>query len=270
MTAGRLGVIIVILVVVSCAWAILSGAMYTRTNQSERALRPRVEGLWGGPLTQRSPTAVAIWTETVRQWDAKRDRNVDVKRTRTRDLGLASSTIDVQLQADFRRKGLLWYRTYDAEFDGRYEVANPLQRPAEVKVTFTFPGQGATYDAFEFSVGGKKADPVGDTQQGMSVTVAAAAGARVPVRIHYKTRGLDTWHYVFGPGTTQVRDCTLKVTTDFARIDFPDQTISPTAKTPAGGGWALTWDFASLVTGLGIAVDMPERLDPGPWATRVS
>ena len=270
MTAGRLGVVIVIFITVSCAWAILSGAMYTRTNQSESALRPRVEGLWGGPLTQQAPTAKAVWTETTRQWDEKRGRTVEATQTQTRDLALASSRIDVDLRADFRRKGLLWYRTYDVEFDGRYEVVNSLQRPVEVKVTFAFPGRGATYDAFEFVVGGKKAEPVGDTQQGMSVSIRAEAGARVPVSAHYKSRGLDTWHYAFGPGTTQVRDCTLTVKTDFARIDFPDQTISPTAKTPSGSGYELTWKFASLVTGMGIAVDMPERLDPGPWATRVS
>jgi hypothetical protein len=270
MTGGRLGAIIVIFVAVSCAWAVLSGAMYTRTRSSENALRPRVEGLWGGPLTQRAPTAEALWSETKREWSQNERRYVDVKRSLSRSLALTSSQIDVKLRADFRRKGLLWYRTYDVEFDGRYEVKSTLQRPTDVQVTFSFPGQGTTYDAFEFTVGGKKAEPVGDTQQGMSVTIPAAAGATVPITVHYKTRGLDTWHYAFGPGTTQVRDCALKVTTDFARYDFPDQTISPTRKSPAGDGHELTWEFDSLVTGMGIAVDMPTRLDPGPWATRVS
>jgi inner membrane protein involved in colicin E2 resistance len=269
-TASRLGIVIVIFVMVSCAWAILSGAMYTRTTRSANALRPRVEGLWGGPLKQRAPTARAMWTETTREWDEKRDRRVEVKRTQTRDLTLSSSTIEVDLRADFRRKGLLWYRTYDVEFDGQYEVANSFQRPVNVEVSFAFPGQGTTYDAFEFAVGEKKAEPVGDTKQGMSVTVFAKPGAKVPVKVHYKTRGLDTWSYTFGDGTTRVKDCTLTVRADFARIDFPDQTVSPTSKTRQGPGWELKWKFASLVTGMGIAVDMPEKLDPGPWATRVS
>ncbi|MBM3474224.1 MAG: hypothetical protein FJX75_13225 [Armatimonadetes bacterium] len=256
MTASRLGIIIVIFITVSCAWAILSGAMYTRTTRSANALRPRVEGLWGGPLRQRAPVAKATWTETTRP--------------QTKDLTLSSSTIGVDLRADFRRKGLLWYRTYDVEFDGQFEVVNSLQRPVNVEVSFTFPGQGTTYDAFEFTVGRKRAEPVGDTKQGMTVTVPAKPGATVPVKVHYKTRGLDTWGYTFGEGTTQAKDCTLTVRTDFARIDFPDQTISPTSKTRQGPGWELKWKFASLVTGMGIAVDMPEKLDPGPWATRVS
>jgi hypothetical protein len=240
MTGGRLGVIIVILVIVSCAWAVLSGAMYTRTTRSGSRLRPRVEGLWGGPLTQRAPTAKAVWTETVREWDNTQKRRIDKTVTRTHDLALASSVITVDLRADFRRKGLLWYRTYGVEFDGQYEVVNSLQRQADVKVTFAFPGQGTTYDAFEFVVGGTRAEPGGGTQQGVSASAPAQPGAKVLVRIHYKSRGLDTWRYVFGEGTTQVRDCTLTARTDFARIDFPDQTISPTGKTKAGQGWELT------------------------------
>src|SRR6187549_544911 len=60
------------------------------------------------------------------------------------------------------------------------------------------------------------------------------------------------------------------MTTNFADIDFPDNTLSPTKKTPNGGGWALEWNYRSLVSGYQIAMKMPEKLQPGPLAGRIS
>src|SRR6187549_88905 len=60
------------------------------------------------------------------------------------------------------------------------------------------------------------------------------------------------------------------MTTNFADIDFPDNTLSPTKKTPNGGGWALEWNYKNLVSGYQIAMKMPEKLQPGPLAGRIS
>jgi inner membrane protein involved in colicin E2 resistance len=60
------------------------------------------------------------------------------------------------------------------------------------------------------------------------------------------------------------------MTTDFKRIDFPPGTVSPTTKTPAGEGWRLGWQFASLVTGQKVGVDLPNKLNPGPVAARIT
>jgi hypothetical protein len=55
-----------------------------------------------------------------------------------------------------------------------------------------------------------------------------------------------------------------------ARIDFPAGSISPSTKTRAGEGWKLGWSFDSLVTGQKIALDPPNRLNPGPLAARIT
>src|SRR5207248_3560082 len=53
-------------------------------------------------------------------------------------------------------------------------------------------------------------------------------------------------------------------------IDFPDNTLSPTRKTENAGGWTLDWDYRNLVSGYQIAMIMPEKLQPGPLAGRIS
>lgn len=270
MTSARLGAIVLIFVIVSIAWAILASGMSFRTGEAETDLRPKVEGLWGSPQAQLAPQVTAKWKETTRAWDEQRKRMVDREVDREEVVPLDSSQLAVQLAMDFRRKGLLWYSSYEVEFDGSYTAVNDAQIPRTIAVKFFFPSATSIYDDFEFSVGGNKATAVGATDQGLVVSAAAQPGASVPVKVHYRSRGLDTWEYRFAQTTTQVSNCKITVQTDFDRANFPDRSMSPTEKKRTGNGWTLTWDFRSLVTGLGIGVEMPEKLDLGPWAARVS
>ena len=73
-----------------------------------------------------------------------------------------------------------------------------------------------------------------------------------------------------GSNVAQVRDFSLKMTTNFADIDFPENTLSPTLKTQTSNGWSLDWNYKNLVSGYQIAMVMPEKLQPGPLAGRIS
>src|SRR6185503_14780047 len=85
------------------------------------------------------------------------------------------------------------------------------------------------------------------------------------------SRGLDTWTYTFAEkGVTEVSDFVLAMTTDFNAVDFPAGSISPSEKREQGDGWLLTWRFGTLVTGQTIGMDLPNRLNPGPLAARIT
>ena len=60
------------------------------------------------------------------------------------------------------------------------------------------------------------------------------------------------------------------MTTNFKDIDFPDNTLSPTEKHETANGWNLDWKYTNLVSGYQIAMTMPEKLQPGPLAGRIS
>jgi inner membrane protein involved in colicin E2 resistance len=100
------------------------------------------------------------------------------------------------------------------------------------------------------------------------------------LKVGYKSQGLNDWRYNFGApisstgqgagDVAQVRDFSLKMTTNFKDIDFPENTLSPTIKTPTSAGWTLDWTYKNLVSGYQIAMTMPEKLQPGPLAGRIS
>src|SRR4029434_2671390 len=58
--------------------------------------------------------------------------------------------------------------------------------------------------------------------------------------------------------------------TNFAAVDFPAGSISPSEKRQRGDGWLLAWRFGTLVTGQTIGMDLPNRLNPGPLASRIT
>jgi inner membrane protein involved in colicin E2 resistance len=67
-----------------------------------------------------------------------------------------------------------------------------------------------------------------------------------------------------------VKDLHLLVKTDFGGFDFPDNSLSPTEKRQTSEGWELKWDYQNLVSGFDIALRMPQKLQPGPLAGRIS
>jgi len=112
-------------------------------------------------------------------------------------------------------------------------------------------------------------------QNGATGSVKIPAGKVATLKVGYNSQGLNDWHYSFmntsaSNGVAQVRDFSLKMTTNFKDIDFPDNTLSPSQKQETADGWNLSWDFTNLVSGYQIAMVMPEKLQPGPLAGRIS
>ena len=96
------------------------------------------------------------------------------------------------------------------------------------------------------------------------------AGKTVVLHTGYRSQGLDDWRYTFGEGVSQIHNFSLAMHTNFKDIDFPENTISPTAKSETSNGWDLTWNYKNLVSGYQIGMAMPEKLQPGPLAGEIS
>lgn len=60
------------------------------------------------------------------------------------------------------------------------------------------------------------------------------------------------------------------MTTNFQEIDFPGGTLSPSTRVQEAEGAKLEWTFNNLVTGQNIGLDLPNRLNPGPVAARIT
>jgi inner membrane protein CreD len=276
MTAARLIAIGIIYVACAVAWFILGGTVVSRSGESDQRIASEVARLWGGRHTQVAPSA---WVEIPRVvveelppnvvgGPLRRVEKTVVDRTAA---PASSSRVEVTLDLDQRRKGLLWYDTYGVAFTGEYRFRNPHDVPRRVVVSFVFPSAEGLYDDFAFELNGAPTPPLADLAQGLSAGADLAPGQEAVLRVRYRSRGLDDWTYAFSnSGVAQVRDFQLVMKTDFRSIDFPAGTLSPTERSPLGKGWTLTWRFASLVTGQRIGMDAPNRLNPGPLAARIT
>jgi hypothetical protein len=260
------------------AWWTLGASVVSRTGESDQRLAKEVAQLWGGRHEQAAPAAAVerprIVTEQVQEKDARGQlfvREVSKAVIDRVPIPLDSSRLKVDLALDQRRKGLLWYATYGVTFAGTYRLHNPDTEARTVDVHLAFPSAEALYDGFTIRVDGRELGGQGDLSQGVNVTTALAAGASSMIEVAYRSRGLDSWIYAFGPGgVAQVRDFTLDMHTDFDRIDFPAGTISPSTKTSDGTGWRLGWTFQSLVTGQKLGMELPRPINPGPLAARIT
>jgi len=284
----RIAAIALIFLCTTFAWAVLGTTIFQRTYSSDTSSEVRVASTWGAPQNQLPP--VAAYAEMVPKKEVSTE-NGKTKETVTQEkvtnvLPLESSHLNVDLNLEHRQKGLLWYSTYKVGFDGSYSFRNTSDKDQTIAFTLNFPTAQAIYDDLVFTV-----DDVPITlkneKNSAAGTARVAAGKTALLKVGYKSQGLNDWHYSFGntavanPGdesqyrtgaanVAQVRDFSLKMTTNFKDIDFPENSLSPTEKTETANGWSLNWNYKNLVSGYQIAMTMPEKLQPGPLAGRIS
>ena len=269
--AKRVAAILFIFFCTAAAWGILGATIFARTYSANESLRGRVHSTWGAPQVQRPP--VACWTEQILKKAESEEDGRKVTRTVTeqisRPLATVASDIQVNLQLEYRQKGLLWYGTYRVTFSGNYTFRNDTGITQDVRFTLELPSANAVYDDMVFQLDGRS---LRLRVNGGKATGYASlpAGQNGMLHVRYRSQGVDSWRYSFGSDVTQVPDFRLQVTTNFERVDFPDNTLSPTEKRRAGNGWDLTWSYRNLLSGFQIGVTMPEKLQPGPLAARIS
>ena len=253
LTARYLVGISLVVFAATFGWFVLGRTIGVRTAESDTAQRAALAGLWGVEQEQRQPTFTATVPNGAKDW-------------RTTELAVWASRIDVDLALDLRRKGLLWYNTYNVAFAGTYRIPNVGNA---IQLAFTLPADGATYDDVAVLADG---NPVNVSSSGgkLYASLPAARAAKREVTVRYRSRGLGTWRYRFGADTTTVRDLTLTMRTNFAAIDFPPLTLAPTAEQRTANGWELTWSYRELLTGAGIGMVLPSPLQPGPLAERIT
>ena len=246
MTGFRFFMIVVIFTMVSIAWAILGGTVYIRTENQRDELSPEVDARWGPVgLVQPAPRPDPDETE-----------------------------ISVDFHHQDRYMGLLWFSTYTAEFTGTYKVGRPTNRAAPATFTFQLPSKARVFENLAVTFDGEPLE-VGQIKTGDQLSIPLPAGQEHTVVVTYRTQGRDRWEYDLAHGsdeTTMVKKLSLTATTNFAEIDYPKGSASPTPE-PAQkteGGMKAVWKFENRSTRQRIGVEMPARTNAGPIAARMA
>lgn len=278
MTFRRLAAIALIFLGTSLAWAVLGSSLVSRSGEFDGRLEREVQLLWGRPHRQTAPNAWilrpgidTVVEETKDQQGRTLRKQVSKTVLRSVPVLLESTRATADLDLEHRRKGLLWYATYTVTFKGSFKFRNPDAEMRELHVRLPLPAEDALFDDFVFTVDGRTAVPAGDVSKEMTAVVNAPPGAVITLDVQYRSRGLGTWTYAFArTGVAQVRDFNLTLRTNFRDIDFPAGTVSPSEMTSTPNGWALAWTFRNLISGQAIGMELPEKLNPGPFAARVT
>jgi len=299
----RIMALALIVVCTSMSWWYLSFVMGIRTAEASYAISDVVGGLWGTEHSQGAPRVVE-WVAVIKKemteeekfsyikkkkieekLKAKRLRRrrhrikVDekefiktIKKPQTKPLELAGTKIDVRLNLNHRKKGLLWFATYKVDFSADYTIENPLKHPVEIVMAFPFPSDRAVYDNMSVSAPGLDNLQYITLKDRMIAQFTMAPKATQEMHFGYQSRGLDQWTYRFGDETGMIKNFSLAMHTDFDAIDFPRESISPDRKErhTDDSGWKLVWEKESLVSAFQIGMVMPHRLNPGPLASAMS
>ena len=253
MTIKRLLAICFIVGCTSAAWFLLGGTLQYRSNQTDGRLGSEVIRNWGPVLTQEHPS---LFYEAPTSAGARREIQPE------------RSDIAVTLTYEPKQKGLLWYRTYKAEFTGKYLVKNPTPIAQTIYAAFKFPAADARYDAFSLRFGDKLTDkaPVnGEIRESLLLP----PGAEVPLTVTYRATGLNQWVYSL-KRAKRLKNLHLAMTTNFAEINIPPFAESPTSRAVAGEGRKLQWDYTDVIGANAIAMDMPAVTNPGYVAGRMT
>ena len=267
----RIAAIILILLCTSIAWAILGSTIFMRTYSSDSSLKSRVASSWGAPQAQGPPSAGYAQIDEDIVTTAENGTSVTrhAKVPTWIPFAIEKSRINADLHIDYRRKGLLWYSTYKVNFAGMYDFKNSSNATRNVTFTLHLPSDQAVYDGLAFSINGT-AVAVQHAKSDAYAVFSMKPGETATLNVAYNSQGLDRWSYDFGEGVAEVKDFELHTHTNFKDFDILENALSPTKETREGDGWDLSWKYDNLLSGYRIGIELPQRLQPGPLAGRIS
>ena len=265
----------------TAAWCILGSALFLRTESTTSSLSGRVASTWGDTQEQTQPDIHYLiqHTETVTSEENGKKITRQENRVTPQPVAVDSSKIRADFHVDYRQKGLLWFSTYQVAFQGEHAFHNPTANDQTFEFRLSLPAQRAVYDGLG-ALSGRQTAALDVWCIGCFREAVIPAGASGVLKATYRSQGQKSWRYRLAQAATgnavpreaadvsEASDFHMIMRTDFAGFDFPDNSLSPTAKQQLGKGWELRWDYQNLVSGFDIALVMPEKLQPGPLAAR--
>ena len=267
------------------AWMILGATLHLRTDSLTGSLTGDVYTLWGPPGRQAPPSASYKQTVTSEEVVIERGPTGETRKAVQHQnqvdvsLALDASNVNVKLKLEQQRKGLMWFPTYAVDFLAQYAFVNDQSGAQEVSVRFPLNsgsesrdegGGNASFDGF--AVVDAQGRPLDFAIEGQNAvfTQHFAPGERRQFGIAYHTRGTSSFRYLMAQGTGRVHDVTIHIDTNFPNVDFPTDTLSPTTRSVTDKEFHGQWSFASLVSTASVGIDLPQLLNPGPLAAKVT
>jgi hypothetical protein len=180
-------------------WLVLAERLEKRTHKATHYQLQSVKEIWGGNLAQPMPS--------VRYKRFGSDVSTLSKGE------IHASDISVTLEVDYRKKGLVYYTGYNAEFVGKYTIQNPENENIYLSFIFPYPtrqGEGVLQNV-KLLVNGE--EDIEDTEYQPNLTLwtgLLAPSDSLVITVQYDGRGLNQFTYGFEP-SKQINNFAMKV-----------------------------------------------------------
>jgi hypothetical protein len=252
-----IAVVWVSVIALSIGWRMFTSRLTDRTDRA-RAASGDVARIWGGPLMQPQPEV---------RWRRADAATVDLEWG-----DLAKSDVTVDLDVDYRRRGITEYPGYDAKIRGEYQFQNPSPEAAFVAFTVGLPVDRSALMLRDLSllVDGKE-DPTRTEYAADKIAWRGKVDGqrKTQFTIVYRARGLERFGYRFVNAARE--DSSARPVTAFKMqlraknlrgdVDFPVGAMTPTSVEEVDGAKVFMWDVERLLTSFDIGLILPDRSD---------
>lgn len=250
------------LTAVACALALLLGLRLFGERMTSRASLAAsraadVEQIWGGPLLQPQP--LVMW------------RRADAATPELSRADISSTKVQVELDVEYRRRGITEYPGYQARVAGAYQLTNPTADPIQASFSLGLPSARSSLMLTELSltVDGRE-DPSHTEYAPDKITWAGRVegGHTAIFAVKYRARGLQRFGYALSPAALKSEDARpishfeldLLVRGAHDELDFPLGSMSPTLnETTPEGARHLVWSVDRMLSAFDVGLVLPDK-----------
>lgn len=239
-------------VALSIGWAMFADRLYSRTRTAQ-GRADDISQIWGGPLQQPHPQV---------RW-----RRSDAATVELASGELSRSDVKVDLDIQYRRRGVSEYPCFEAAFEGTYDFQNPSEVSSFAAFTVGLPVQRDALmlrDVRLLIDGKEDAANTEYSAERISWSGSVSGSATARFQLVYRARGNDRFGYSFpddalsaGKPLTAFR-LAMNVTGARGELDYPVGSMSPTSLDKVGESWAMVWEVERLLSVFDLGVELPD------------
>lgn len=266
--------VVLIFIVVSILWVTLGVKMELTTRSISSAGMDEIKmSHWGGEINQKAPIQNVGEVEVSEiEEEMVRTEEIDIKEeekemTKKR-VSFISEDISVEIDVDYKKKGLITYNTYQVDFSGKYVLKNRDEEEELRNFTFMLPQDVIMFSNLNFAVDGEEI-PDDDITDGLNWTGALQPEEVKEIEVSYSARGLNEWSYMLGKNVKH-NDFRMEIVVDGENIDLWEGSLSPTEIEGVEDGRRWIWDFDQVITDKGIGISVEKALNPFAIAKNLS
>ncbi len=220
---------------------------YTRSLKS-------VQEIWGGEI-QQNPPMFYIKTLTNIEYDntiTGKKENKDV--LSDEEIGIDGQNILLNVQKSIRKKGLLLFPGYNAEFKAIYFLKNNFNTSNTFYFNFNLPE--AAGNVSDISVKLNDAEYKSDVNyaDGIDWSGVMNPGDSATIEISYRSQGTGLFNYALNEKRTEIKQFSFILKTDYIDITYPDGAMVPTSSESDNVVSKMSWINTNFVTGQNISV----------------